>query len=71
MRSNIMKDMAEACKEEYDEYVNDCMEINMVPVDIWSWIAEQIITAEDYRNDQMKDDTLTEGENNANEKQVS
>ena len=70
MRSNIMKDMAETYKEEYDEYVNDCIEINTVPIDIWSWIGEQIATAQEYRNDQIRDDALTEGENNVNQGKI-
>ena len=56
MRTNIMKDMAEVYQEDYDEYVNDC---EGEPLDIWSWLAEQIATAEEARNDQMRDDALT------------
>ena len=62
MRTNIMKNMAEIYKDDYEEYVNIC---KGEPMDIWSWLAMEIATAEEYVNDAARDDALTEGENNA------
>ncbi len=63
MRTNKLKQMAELCEPEYEEYVLACEEDGVVPMDIFTYVITEQATEEEYRNDQIRDDLLTEGEN--------
>ena len=63
MRTNKLKKLVESSKDEYEEYVNDCLEINMVPMDIFTWVITEQATEEEYRNDMLRDDALMDVEN--------
>jgi len=58
MRTNDLKHIAEQSEEEYAEYVKDCLSNDSEPLDIYSWIAEQQATAEEYMNDYKRDEGL-------------
>lgn len=64
MRTNTMKQLAEEHEEEYNEYVYECHKMGIAkPLDIYSWVAERRATEEEYRNDAVRDDLLTEKDN--------
>ena len=56
MRTRDLKFLAEESQGEYEEYVTDCKSNNSNPVDIWSWLSEQIATEEEYRNEYLRID---------------
>ena len=58
MRTNELKRIAERDKEDYEEYVNDCLSMNAPPMNIYEWIAMEIATADEYRNDMIRDDMI-------------
>ena len=65
MTSRQLKDMACDSEEEYNEYVYECHKMGIINcLDIFSWLTEQEMTAQEYRNDAARDDAITEGDNN-------
>ncbi len=61
--TNHLKDKAIDNQEEYDEYANNCLEINTVPMDIWTWLAVEEATAEEARFEQERDDAIPDKPN--------
>ncbi len=62
MRTQKLKEMAELCEPEYEEYVLACEEDGTVPMDIFTWVVTEQATQQDYMNDMLRDDAIMEGE---------
>jgi len=58
MRSRDLKHLAEENEDEYEEYVAQCIIDGSEPTDIWSWIAEQVATAEEYQYEFERDQSI-------------
>ena len=63
MRTQKLKEMAELSREEYEEYVADCLKVGSESMDIFTYIVVQQATEEEYMNDMIRDDAIMEAEN--------
>ncbi len=63
MKTNKLKQMAELCEPEYEEYVLACEEDGVVPMDIFTYVITEQATKEEYQNDMLRDDALMDAEN--------
>ena len=63
MKTRDLKTLAEESSDEYEEYIAECRKAGLDCLNIWMWIAEQIATEEEYRNDMLRDDALMDAEN--------
>ncbi len=63
MTSRQLKDKACDMEEEYEEYVAARKSADLSYMDIWTWLVEQEMTEQEYRNNAAIDDAITEGDN--------
>ena len=55
--------MTKLSREEYEEYVADCLKVGSEPMDIFTYVITQQATEEEYMNDMIRDDAIMEAEN--------
>ena len=53
-----LKYLAEQSQEEYEEYVSECKANDTEPLDIFSFVAEQIAIEEEYMNQFKRDEGI-------------
>ena len=58
MRTNDIKALAEEWEDEYQEYVDECDKLGNTPMDIFTWVATEQMTAEEEMNDYKRDEGL-------------
>ena len=62
MTARQLKDMACDSEEEYEEYMAARKSADLPYMDIWEWLVEQEMTAQEYRNDQIRDDAILDND---------
>jgi len=58
MRTVSRKYSAEQNEEDYELYVSRCSDSNQEPMDIYEWLAMEQATAEEERNDYLRDEGI-------------
>ena len=58
MRTNQIKALAEQWEDEYEEYAEECLREGNEPMDIFTWVVTEQMTAQEAQNDYLRDEGL-------------
>jgi len=64
MRTNKIKELVEISREDYQEYVDRCIEDGSEPMDIFTFVVTEEATAQEYYNDYLRDEGISDESSN-------